>query len=307
MDYSKKSLKIFQVKKIMIKKKLSKNAKKVDRFLINFLKKQKHSLLVKPMKYGVISGGKKIRSTIIFDTGKIFNLSEKKLINICAAVESIHSYSLIHDDLPCMDNDSTRRGKASTHIKFGEASAVLAGSSLLTLAFEIISDKKYALDLKTKNEIIKFLASCSGHTGIAGGQELDLKFENKKKKIDQIIDMQKKKTGKLFNFCLYAVAAIGKKSDKEKKIFSNLGEEVGLLFQLADDFLDKRGSRKLVGKPLKKDNKKGKSTVLNLLGEKKAYLYANNLKRKILRKLEKYGKKADELVSTIEFILERKF
>tara|TARA_A100001015_G_scaffold166166_1_gene184701 strand:- start:534 stop:1409 length:876 start_codon:yes stop_codon:yes gene_type:complete len=291
----------------MIKKKLSKNAKKVDRFLINFLKKQKHSLLVKPMKYGVISGGKKIRSTIIFDTGKIFNLSEKKLINICAAVESIHSYSLIHDDLPCMDNDSTRRGKASTHIKFGEASAVLAGSSLLTLAFEIISDKKYALDLKTKNEIIKFLASCSGHTGIAGGQELDLKFENKKKKIDQIIDMQKKKTGKLFNFCLYAVAAIGNKSDKEKKFFSNLGEEVGLLFQLADDFLDKRGSRKLVGKPLKKDNKKGKSTVLNLLGEKKAYLYANNLKRKILRKLEKYGKKADELVSTIEFILERKF
>ena len=118
---------------------------------------------------------------------------------------------------------------------------------------------------------------------------------------------KKKKTGKLFNFCLYAVAAIGKKSDKEKKIFSNLGEEVGLLFQLADDFLDKRGSRKLVGKPLKKDNKKGKSTVLNLLGEKKAYLYANNLKRKILRKLEKYGKKADELVSTIEFILERKF
>ena len=197
MDYSKKSLKIFQVKKIMIKKKLSKNAKKVDRFLINFLKKQKHSLLVKPMKYGVISGGKKIRSTIIFDTGKIFNLSEKKLINICAAVESIHSYSLIHDDLPCMDNDSTRRGKASTHIKFGEASAVLAGSSLLTLAFEIISDKKYALDLKTKNEIIKFLASCSGHTGIAGGQELDLKFENKKKKIDQIIDMQKKKNRKI--------------------------------------------------------------------------------------------------------------
>ena len=307
MDYLKKSLKIFQVKKILIKKQLSKNAKKVDRFLINFLKKQKHSLLVKPMKYGVISGGKKIRSTIIFDTGKIFNLSEKKLINICAAVESIHSYSLIHDDLPCMDNDSTRRGKASTHIKFGEASAVLAGSSLLTLAFEIISDKKYALDLKTKNEIIKFLASCSGHTGIAGGQELDLKFENKKKKIDQIIDMQKKKTGKLFNFCLYAVAAIGNKSDKEKKFFSNLGEEVGLLFQLADDFLDKRGSRKLVGKPLKKDNKKGKSTVLNLLGEKKAYLYANNLKRKILRKLEKYGKKADELVSTIEFILERKF
>ena len=106
------------------------------------------------MKYGVISGGKKIRSTIIFDTGKIFNINEKKLINICAAVECIHSYSLIHDDLPCMDNDSIRRGKPSTHIKYGEASAVLAGSSLLTLAFEIIADKKYKLNSKLKMKLL---------------------------------------------------------------------------------------------------------------------------------------------------------
>ena len=139
----------------MIKEKLFKNAKKVDKFLISFLHRQKKSLLVKPMKYGVISGGKKIRSTIIFDTGKIFNLKEKKLLNICAAVECIHSYSLIHDDLPCMDDDSIRRGKPSTHIKFGEASAVLAGSSLLTLAFEIIADKKNLLNSKKKNEIVR--------------------------------------------------------------------------------------------------------------------------------------------------------
>jgi len=291
----------------MIKKKLIKNATKVDKFLIDYLKKQNNSLLVKPMKYGVISGGKKIRSTIIFDLGKIFNLSEKKLINVCAAVECIHSYSLIHDDLPCMDNDKMRRGKPSTHIKFGEASAVLAGSSLLTLAFEIIADKKYILNSKMKNEIIKSLATCSGHTGIAGGQELDLNFENKNKKINQIIDMQKKKTGKLFNFCLYSVGVIAKKSKKEKNDLSNLGEEIGLLFQLADDFLDKKGSKRLLGKPVKKDNKKGKSTLLNLMGEKKAYLYANNLKKKILRKLKKHGKKAKELTNTIEFILERKF
>ena len=291
----------------MIKKKLIKNARKIDQFLIKFLKKQQSSLLVKPMKYGVISGGKKIRSTIIFDAGKIFNISEKKLINICAAVECIHSYSLIHDDLPCMDNDTIRRGKPATHIKFGEASAVLAGSSLLTLAFEIIADKKYLLSPKAKNEIIKFLSSCSGHTGIAGGQELDLKFENKKKGINQIIDMQKKKTGKLFNFCLYAVGVVAKKNNKDKLFLSNLGEEVGLLFQLADDFLDFKGLKKLLGKPVKKDHKKGKSTLLNLMGEKKAYLFANNLKRKILRKLEKHGKNAKELISTIEFILERKF
>ena len=176
----------------MIKKRLIKNAKKIDKFLIRYLNKQESSLLINPLKYGVISGGKKIRSTVILSAGKIFNLDQKKLINICAAVECIHSYSLIHDDLPCMDNDSMRRGKPSTHIKFGEASAVLAGNSLLTLAFEIIADKNYSINPKLKNQIIKSLAFCSGHTGIAGGQELDLKFENKKKSLKQIIAMQKK-------------------------------------------------------------------------------------------------------------------
>merc|ERR1711991_575789 len=117
-------------------------------------------------------------------------------------------YSLIHDDLPCMDNDSYRRGKPSTHKKYGEATAVLAGNSLLTLAFEIISDDKNTLSLKQKNEIISLLSNFSGHTGIAGGQELDLKFENKKKSFNQITDMQRKKTGKLFNFCLQSVAIV---------------------------------------------------------------------------------------------------
>ena len=307
MNYSKKDLKKFHKVKIMIKKKLIKNAKKIDKFLLNFLKKQKSSSLVRPMKYGVISGGKKIRSSIILDAGKLFKINEKKLINICAAVECIHSYSLIHDDLPCMDNDTIRRGKPSTHIKYGEASAVLAGSSLLTLAFEIITDQKYLISSKIKSELARSLASCSGHTGIAEGQELDLKFEKKKKNINQIIDMQKKKTGKLFYFCLYATAVVANKDEKEKKLLSSLGEDIGLLFQLSDDFLDKRGSSKLMGKPVKKDNKKGKSTLLKLMGDKKAFLYANNLKKNILRKLAKHGKKAEDLINTINFIFERKY
>jgi len=291
----------------VIKNRLTKNAKKIDKFLINYLKKQELSLLIDPMKYGVISGGKKIRSTIIFDVGKIFKLSQNKLINICAAVECIHSYSLIHDDLPCMDNDSIRRGKPSTHIKFGEASAVLAGNSLLTLAFEIIADKNYSVNPKLKNEIIKSLASCSGHTGIAGGQELDLKFENKKKSLKQIARMQKKKTGKLFSFCFYAVAVVAKKNMREKNKLSDLGDEIGLLFQLADDFLDIKGSKKLVGKPVKKDNKKGKSTLISLMGYEKTYKYADNLKKNILLKLTKHGKNAKDLINTIEFILGRNF
>ena len=291
----------------MIQNKLNNNAKKIDKFLINYLKRQEKSLLINPMKYGVISGGKKIRSTIIFDVGKIFKINEKKLINICAAVECIHSYSLIHDDLPCMDNDLLRRGKPSTHIKFGEASALLAGSSLLTLAFEIIADKNYFLDSKLKNKIIKSLANCSGHSGIAGGQELDLKFEKKKKTLSQIINMQKKKTGKLFNFCLYSVGVIAKKNKKEIFYLSNLGEEIGLLFQFADDFLDIKSSKKLTGKTIGKDSQKGKSTLLNIMGYEKAYTYANNLKKKILLKLRKHGKNAKDLTKTIEFILGRNF
>ena len=119
--------------------------------------------------------------------------------------------------------------------------------------------------------------------------------------------MQKKKTGKLFNFCLHAVGVVANKSRKEKLFLSNLGEEIGLLFQLADDFLDIKGSKKLVGKPVKKDRKKGKSTLLNLIGEKKAYMYAYNIKKKILLKLKKHGKKAEDLTNTIEFILGRNF
>ena len=291
----------------MINIKLDKNAKKIDDFLIDFLKKQKKTFLVAPMKYGVISGGKKIRSTIIFDTGKLLKIKKKSLIDICAAVECIHSYSLIHDDLPCMDNDSMRRGKPSTHKKFGESTAVLAGNSLLTLAFEIISNEKNPLSLKQKNEITRLLSNCAGHTGIAGGQELDLRFEKKNKSLNQIIDMQRKKTGKLFNFCLQSTAIVGNKSKIERKRFGKLGEEIGLLFQLSDDFLDVSGSKKLVGKLIKKDKKKGKSTLIHLLGYKNTINYADKLQKKILLKLKKHGKNANELKNTIKFILERSF
>ena len=206
----------------MLKKKLKNNAKKVDSFIKSYLIKQKKSQLLKPMKYGILSGGKKIRSSIIMSTGKIYKLSLKKLLFISAAVECIHSYSLIHDDLPCMDNDKFRRGKLSTHAKFGESTAVLAGNSLLTLAFEIISDKKFFLDNNKKIDLIKNLASSSGHTGVAGGQELDLKYEKKRKSPKQIINMQRKKTGKLFEFCTLAPLIIAGKSNKEKKICLNL-------------------------------------------------------------------------------------
>ena len=145
-----------------------------------FFKKNKYSYLIKPMKYGVFSGGKRFRSAIIVNVGKIFNIDYKKLIIVGAAIECVHSYSLIHDDLPAMDNDDLRRGKLATHKKFNEFTAILAGNSLLTLAFEILSSKNLKLSSKVKNELITSLAIYSGFSGLAGGQYFDLAFENKK-------------------------------------------------------------------------------------------------------------------------------
>ena len=163
-----------------MKYKLNKIAKDTNIFLNSFIKKQKKTELVAPMQYGIFPGGKKIRSKVLVDLGQLFNINYKTLIRIGAAVECIHAYSLIHDDLPCMDNDTLRRGKVSTHIKYTESTAVLAGNSLLTMAFEILSDKSLRVHEKIKIELIKRLSECAGHTGIAGGQYLDLSFENKK-------------------------------------------------------------------------------------------------------------------------------
>ena len=158
----------------MMQRKLNKIAKETNLFLRRFIAKQKKSNLIVAMKYGLFSGGKKIRSKILIDVGFLFKLDYKTLIAIGAAVECIHAYSLIHDDLPCMDDDSIRRGKPSAHIKFGEATAVLAGNSLLTMAFEILSHKNLKINEKIKTTLINKISESSGHLGIAGGQYLDL-------------------------------------------------------------------------------------------------------------------------------------
>ena len=288
-------------------KNIKQNAKIIDTFIKKYFNTQKYSELVPVMKYGTLFGGKKIRSTIIFNTSKIFNIRSNQIINLCAAVECIHSYSLIHDDLPCMDNDTLRRGKPSTHIKFGESTAILAGNSLLTLAFEIIADKKFNVDTTVKLNLIKKLSECAGHVGIAGGQFLDLNYEKKKIDFKKIINMQRKKTGKLFEFCCLAPAIIAKKSIKTQKEMSKVGAELGLLFQIADDLLDIKGYKKNTGKPVKKDKKKGKSTLIKLFGYEKTLRFALDRKKMIINKLKKYGKKSNKLIEVSDFILNRSF
>ena len=287
-----------------MEKKLKKISTRVNFYLNNYLSNFNSSELVKPMKYGLFPGGKKIRSKIIFDIGRIFNVKNKHLLILAASVEAIHAYSLIHDDLPCMDDDKLRRGKASTHIKFGESTAILAGNSLLTTAFEILSDKNFKVHDKIKSRLINLLSRCSGQTGIAGGQYLDLNYEKKKVTIQKILKMELKKTGKLFEFCCVAPLII-KKNKKKLYTFAKIGKDIGLLFQIVDDLIDFKGKTKFAGKKTQKDIKKGKATIISLLGYENTVKYADKLKENIFIKLKFYNKNANDLRETISFIMDR--
>ena len=288
-----------------MKNKLFKIAKDTNLFLKKFIKKQKRTELVTAMEYGLFPGGKKIRSKILLDIGAIFKIEYKTLIAIGAAVECIHAYSLIHDDLPCMDNDKLRRGKPSAHIKFGESTAVLAGNSLLIMAFEILTSSNLKINEKTKVELVQKLSESSGHLGIAGGQYLDLSFEKKRISKNKIIDMEIKKTGKLFSFCCAVPAIVKKKKNKDIKFFENIGANIGLLFQIADDLIDFKGSSKVAGKMTGKDKKKGKATLISLLGYQNAIMYSNKIKSKIIKDLNKYSSDSNNLNETLDYILTR--
>jgi farnesyl diphosphate synthase len=285
--------------------KLDTIAKDTNLFLKKFIKKQKRTELITAMEYGLFPGGKKIRSKILLDIGQMFKIKYNILIAIGAAVECIHAYSLIHDDLPCMDNDKLRRGKPSTHIKFGESTAVLAGNSLLIMAFEILTSSNLDINQKTKVDLIQKLSESSGHLGIAGGQYLDLSFEKKKISKNKIIEMEIKKTGKLFSFCCAVPVIIKKRKNKDIKFFENIGANIGLLFQIADDLIDFKGSSKIAGKITGKDKKKGKATLISLLGYQNAIRYSNMIKFKIIKDLKKRSLNSNNLNETLNYILTR--
>jgi len=283
-------------------------AQNTDTYLKNVFSKQNaKSHLIQPMKYGVFSGGKRFRSAIVVSTGKIFRTDYKKLIIIGAAVECLHSYSLMHDDLPSMDNDDLRRGRPSAHKKFNEFTAILAGNSLLTLAFEILSGSDLKVSQKIKVELIRMLSHCSGHSGLAGGQYSDLIFEKKNISKKNVINMQNKKTGELFGFCCESIAVINEENIKTRKLLREIGLQIGLLFQIVDDLIDYKGDSTIVGKPTKSDEKKGKATLVNLLGYRETLNFTKTLKKNLDQQINKYGIKANDLLESIEFILTRKF
>jgi len=288
-----------------MKTKLNRIAKDTNFFLKDFLDKQNNSKLIPAIKYGLFPGGKKIRSKILIDIGSLLSIDYKTLITIGSAVECIHAYTLIHDDLPCMDDDKIRRGKPSTHIKFGESTAILAGNSLQTMACEILASPNLKISEKIKVNLIKKLSECSGHLGVAGGQYLDISYEKKKVSKKKIIEMEIKKTGKLFSFCCAAPAIIKKKNHQQVKFFENIGANIGLLFQIADDLIDFKGDSKIAGKKTGKDQKKGKATLISLLGYENAVKYCDKITFNINKSLKKYGSNSKNIRETLDYILNR--
>tara|TARA_B100000029_G_scaffold510524_1_gene602213 strand:+ start:1107 stop:1988 length:882 start_codon:yes stop_codon:yes gene_type:complete len=262
---------------------INRNKSKFDTFYKNLLnKKLKNSHLEKAMKYASMNGGKRIRPFLVSESSRIANLSDKNMLIVSSSIELIHSYSLIHDDLPSMDNDDFRRGKPSTHKKFDEATAILAGDALHDLAFEILSKNLYNINPDTNLKLLNYMTVCTGFKGLAGGQSLDLLFENKKFGITKIIDMYKKKTGKLFEFC-FASPFILKEFPKEKIIFSkNFGIIYGMIFQIIDDLIDEINNFKLLGKTPGKDIKQGKRTLHSIIGKKKITNYCKNIVNKFI-------------------------
>ena len=271
---------------ISINKKKNEFDEYYKNLLSNYLSKDK---LSKAMIYGSMNGGKRIRPYLVSIFSKIAHVEKKYYMRLSAAIESIHSYSLIHDDLPSMDNDDFRRGKLSTHKKFDEATAILAGDALHDLAFEILSDKKTCPKDGIRVLLIKHLSKSLGSKGLAGGQSLDLIYENNKINISKILHMYELKTAVLFSYCCYAPFILANKSDHQIRFASEYGKLFGLIFQITDDILDVEEDFKSLGKTPGKDKKQGKSTLLSIIDK-------NKLKKFCLSEIEIFTTKYQNLL-----------
>ena len=241
--------------------------------------------VAKAMNYSFVGGGKALRPFLVLTIADILKLNRQSALQIALAIEMVHTYSLIHDDLPAMDNDSLRRGKPTCHIQFSESTAILAGDALLTHAFEILADEKTHLNPLVRCQLITLLSSSAGIKGMIGGQMMDLNGEKKPLTEDEIYQMQSMKTGALLKFACIAPAVAAQKDKETIDALTNYANAIGLLFQITDDLLDETGSEQEVGKTLKKDKNAGKSTFLNIYGIEKTKELASAMHEKAINSL----------------------
>ena len=287
-----------------IEKFISKFAIEFDDFFLKLLPKKKYSQkLHDAMRYSIKVGGKRLRPLFLIEISKIFNVKKIMAFRAAAAIELIHCYSLVHDDLPAMDDDDLRRGHMTCHKKYDDATAILVGDAFQSLAFEILSDKKTHPNANVRCNLINELSKASGATGMVGGQMLDLDAEKKKLSLSEILMLQKLKTGELFRFSCVAGPILSEQ--KDLKHFEKFANKLGLAFQIKDDLLDVEGDEKQMGKKTKKDFSRGKETLISYLGKEDAKKKSEDLINDSKQILKFYGKRANRIIDLTNFVISR--
>ncbi|HEY1144377.1 MAG TPA: farnesyl diphosphate synthase [Sphingomicrobium sp.] len=261
--------------------------------------------LFEAMRHAAIGGGKRLRPLLTVAAARLFGIARERAIRAGAAIEAIHVYSLIHDDLPCMDDDDMRRGKPTVHKAFGEAAAVLAGDSLHALAFEILTDPATHEDPFVRSELVLELARASGPNGMAGGQMMDLAAEGQELDLPAITRLQQLKTGALIEYAVEAACVMARLPADARTPYRGYARNIGLAFQIADDLIDHAGDPSAAGKRTGKDAEAGKATFVSVLGPERAQQQARFLVTQAIEHLGDHGEEADLLRSLARFSIER--
>jgi farnesyl diphosphate synthase len=265
-----------------------------------------HGPLYRSMRYGCLGGGKRLRPLLVLQSAALFGVAESCAVRVAAAIEFVHCYSLIHDDLPAMDDSDLRRGRPTVHRQFDEATAILAGDALLTLSFEVLADHATHEDPNIRCQLVAAMAAAAGANGMCGGQMLDLLGENTILDAAGIARLQRLKTGALISFSCEAGAILGKASSQQRYALKAYAHDLGLAFQMADDILDETGSEDETGKSVGQDAAAGKSTFVSILGLEQAREQAAMLARQAAEHLDIFEERAEILRALAQYVVERR-
>ena len=262
--------------------------------------------LIEAMRYAVLGGGKRMRAFLVMQTAQLFSVNHTCAARVAAAVEMLHAYSLVHDDLPAMDDDDLRRGRPSCHKAFDEATAILAGDALQTRAFEVLAEEDTHADPEARCELVTAFAYAAGARGMVGGQMIDMLAEGKTLGAPEITRLQALKTGRLIQFSAEAGAILGRAPQAQRHFIAAYGRELGGAFQIYDDVLDEAGSAHELGKTAGKDAAQGKATMVSILGLERARAQATHLADQAAQHLESFGERAELLRALARFTVNRK-
>ncbi len=255
----------------------------------------RHGRVQEAMRYAVFAGGKRLRPFLVNASAKLFDVPARSALRAAAAIEVMHTYSLVHDDLPCMDDDTLRRGKPTTHVQFDEATAVLAGDALLTIAFEILAGPETHPDAVVRCQLVAGLARAAGSEGMVGGQMMDMQAPDESHSAEDVVTLQRLKTGALFEFACEAGAILGQAGADVQATLRAYARDFGLAFQITDDLIDTQGNASVAGKSVGKDQDQGKATLVSLYGIEGARAEAEKLAARAAARLDGFGPEADLL------------